>query len=182
MYLLIRKIFKINIMKSNSILIIISFFAFIFCTNTLFGQNDEGIAKSLGLYVFPPDGKDATSQEADEMECFKWAKEQTGVDPLNPPEVQAEQVEAGPDGSAVRGAAGGAAAGAAIGAIAGDAGEGAAIGAVVGGLRGRRASKAKKGQQQQANEQAAAAKEKEMMDNYKKAFTACMEGKGYTVK
>ena len=116
------------------------------------------------------------------MECFKWAKDQSGYDPLNPPDVQANQVETGPDGSAVKGAAKGAAAGAAIGAIAGDTGEGAAIGAVVGGLRGRRASKAQKQQQQQSNNQAAANKEKELLDDYIKAFSVCMEGKGYTVK
>ena len=37
-------------------------------------------------------------------------------------------------------------------------------------------------QQQQQNAQAADAQEKAMMDSFKKAFTACMEGKGYTIK
>ena len=168
-------------MKTNSLIPFFAVLLVFISANTTTAQTTS-ISKSLGLYVFPPDGKDTAAQDADEAACFKWAKEQTGFDPLNPTDVQAAQVETGPDGSAVKGAAGGAAAGAAIGAIAGDAGEGAAIGAVVGGLRGRRASKAQKGQQQQANEQAAAAKEKEMMDNYNKAFSACMEGKGYTVK
>ena len=36
--------------------------------------------------------------------------------------------------------------------------------------------------EQQTNNAAAAAKEEELMNNFKKAFTACMEGKGYTVK
>jgi hypothetical protein len=169
-------------MTTKSIFSILAALAFTFFTNTVFAQNNDGIAKSLGLYVFPPDGKDAEAQEADEMECFKWAKDQSGYDPLNPPDVQANQVETGPDGSAIVGSAKGAAAGAAIGAIAGDAGEGAAIGAVVGGLRGRRASKAQKQQQQQSNNQAAANKEKELLDDYIKAFSVCMEGKGYTVK
>jgi OmpA family protein len=169
-------------MTTKSIFPILAALTFTFFTNTVFAQNNDGIAKGLGLYVFPPDGKDAEAQEADEMDCFKWAKEQTGFDPLNPTQVQAEQVETGPDGSAVKGAAKGAAAGAAIGAIAGDTGEGAAIGAVVGGLRGRRASKGQKQQQQAQANQAADAKEKEFMENYKKAFTACMEAKGYTVK
>ena len=121
-------------------------------------------------------------QDADEMACYRWAKEQSGVDPMNPPEVQAAQVDRSADGSAVVGAAGGAAAGAAIGAIAGDAGQGAAIGAVVGGLRGRRAKVAGDQRQQQANNAAAAAASEELMNNFKKAFAACMEGKGYTVK
>ncbi|MEJ2113654.1 MAG: glycine zipper domain-containing protein [Flavobacteriaceae bacterium] len=150
--------------------------------NNIFSQDNNGIAKSLGLYVFPSNNQNADQQAKDEMDCFTWAKNQTGIDPLNPPKVQAEQVNRGPDGSAIRGAAGGAAAGAAIGAIAGDTGKGAAIGAVVGGLRGNRVSNAQRQNQQAANNQSAAASEKAMMDNYKKAFSACMEGKGYTVK
>ncbi len=142
----------------------------------------EGIAKSLGLYVFPTKDQDKKTQEADELACYNWAKEQTGYDPMNPTKVVAKQADTSLDGSAVRGAAGGAAAGAAIGAIAGDAGEGAAIGAVVGALRGRRARKMGDKMEHQQNTQAAAAMEKEYANNYKKAFSACMEGKGYTVK
>jgi len=145
-------------------------------------QPETSIAKGLGLYIFPTKGQDQKTQDADEMECYKWAIEQTGYDPLNPTQVQAEKVNTAPNGSAVKGAAGGAAAGAAIGAIGGDAGEGAAIGAVVGGLRGRRAKAHNNQQQQQQNNAAADAKEKEMENNYKKAFSACMEGKAYTVK
>lgn len=155
---------------------------FLVSFNSLFAQNNNGIAQSLGLYVFPSNNQNSDQQAKDEMDCFTWAKNQTGVDPLNPPKVQAAKVDKGADGSAIRGAAGGAAAGAAIGAIAGDTGKGAAIGAVVGGLHGKAASNAQKQNQQAANNQAAANSEKAMMDNYKKAFSACMEGKGYTVK
>jgi len=143
---------------------------------------DSGISKSLGLYVFPSNDQDKATQEADEMACFNWAKEQTGYDPINPPEYVPNKVDSSADGSAVRGAARGAAGGAAIGAIAGDAGEGAAIGAVVGGVRGRRAKKASNQQQQQANNNAAVAAGTEAANDYNKAFSACMEGKGYTVK
>jgi len=141
-----------------------------------------GIAKGLELYVFPSEEQNQQTQDADEMACYKWAMEQSGYDPINPPEIQAEQVDRSVDGTAVRGAARGAAAGAAIGAIGGDAGEGAAIGAVVGGLRGRRAKVVGDEMEQQHNTAAAAAKEKELLDGFKKAFSACMEGKGYTVK
>lgn len=140
------------------------------------------IAKGLGLYVFPSNNQDQQTQDADELACYKWAREQTGIDPINPPEVQAEQVDTSPDGSAVVGAARGAAAGAAIGAIAGDAGKGAAIGATAGAMAGRRARKVGDQMEQQQSTEAAAAKEKELMDNFKKAFSACLEGKGYTVK
>ena len=142
----------------------------------------QGIGSSLGLYVFPADNQEAATQEADEMACFKWAKNQTGYDPMNPDVYQGAEVDRSADGSAVGGAAIGAAGGAAIGAIAGDAGKGAAIGAIVGGVRGRRSKVVGDERQQQANNQAADAASKEAANDYNKAFTACMEGKGYTVK
>jgi len=142
----------------------------------------KSIASSLGLYVFPANNQDQATQDTDEAACYKWAMNQTGYDPMNPTKVQAAQVDKSADGTAVVGAAGGAAAGAAIGAIAGDTGEGAAIGAVLGALRGRRAKVSHDQQQQKQNNQAAANQEKAMSDDYKKAFSVCMEGKGYTVK
>lgn len=144
--------------------------------------NAQSIAKGLGMYIFPSNDQDQATQDTDESACYKWAIEQTGYDPLNPPTVVAADVDTSPDGAAVKGAARGAAGGAAIGAISGDAGEGAAIGAVVGGLRGRRAKKSKDAQQQQANNQAATNKSAELEADYKKAFSVCMEGKGYTIK
>ena len=139
-------------------------------------------SKSLGIYVFPAKEQTQATQDTDEATCYKWAVEQSGVDPLNPTKVEAATVDTAPDGSAVRGAARGAAAGVAIGAIAGDAGKGAAIGAVAGGLSGRSAKKAGDAQEQQANNQAAASQQTAMTDSFKKAFTVCLEGKGYTVK
>jgi len=149
--------------------------------NLVHAQSNS-ISQSLGLYVFPANNQSGATQEADEMACFKWAKEQSGYDPMNPTQVTAAEVDTSNDGSAVKGAAVGAAGGAAIGAIAGDAGTGAAIGAVVGGVRGRRAKKHQEQAQQQANEQGAAAYSAELANDYNKAFTVCMEGKGYTVK
>lgn len=143
---------------------------------------DTSISKSLGLYAFPAKNQDAKTQDADETACFKWAKEQTGYDPMNPTKVTAAPVDTAPDGSAVRGAARGAAAGAAIGAIAGDTGEGAAIGAVVGAVGGRRAKKTGDAKQQQQNTQAASQQQTQLLNDYKNAYSACMEGKGYTIK
>lgn len=151
-------------------------------TTHVFAQTAPTISQSLGLYAFPPDGKDAAAQEADEMACFKWAKEQTGYDPMNPTQVQAAQVDKSADGTAVRTAARGAAAGAAIGSISGDMGKGAAYGAVIGGLAGRRAKVAGDQQQQKQANQSAAAAQQGMAADYNKAYTVCMEAKGYTIK
>ncbi len=142
----------------------------------------QNLSKSLGIYVFPQNNQDQATQDADESECYKWAINQTGYDPLNPTVVQAQQVDTSADGSALRGSARGAAGGAAIGAIAGDARKGAAIGATAGVVRGARAKKGGDAQQQQANDQAAAAASADLAADYNKAFSVCMEGKGYSVK
>ena len=139
------------------------------------------ISKGLGLFVFPTNGQSQQQQKTDEFECYKWAMEQTGIDPLNLPKVEVE-LQSGPSGGAVRGAARGAAAGAAIGAITGDAGEGAAVGATVGALRGRRAGKNAQAQQNQQAQANATAAEEETKNTFRKAFSACIKGKGYTVE
>jgi len=169
-------------MSTKSIFQIIAVLFISVYTTNVFAQTSPTIAQSLGLYAFPPQGKDAAAQEADEMACFKWAKEQTGYDPLNPTQVQAAQVDKSADGTAVVGAAKGAAAGAAIGSISGDMGKGAAYGAIIGGISGRRAKKMGDQQQQQQANQAAAAAQQNMAADYNKAFTVCMEAKGYTIK
>jgi outer membrane protein with glycine zipper len=177
-------------MKTKNILHIILFLLLTFSIVKVQAQEEAApttppatsISKGLGLFVFPSNNQTQEQLDADELECYKWAMNQTNYDPLNPTKVVAEAADTSLDGSAVVGSAKGAAAGAAIGAIAGDAGKGAAIGAVAGGLRGRRARKYGDAVEQQQNEQAAAATNQEMADNYNKAFSACLEGKGYTVK
>ena len=108
--------------------------------------------------------------------------DQSGIDPLNLPKTDTVVAQTGRTGGAAKGAAKGAAAGAAVGAIAGDTGEGAAIGAVGGAAKGRRAGKQAQAQQNQKAQTDAANKEKEIMDSFKKGFSACLEGKGYTIK
>jgi hypothetical protein len=140
------------------------------------------ISSSLKLYVFPAKDQSQDKQKTDELDCYKWAMEQSGIDPFNLPKVEAAPAQKGPTGGGVVGAAKGAAAGVAIGAIAGDAGEGAAIGAVAGGLAGRRKGKQAQAQANQQAQADVANKEKAMMDSFIKGFSACLEGKGYTIK
>lgn len=120
------------------------------------------------VFVYPQKGQSQQQQDIDTAECTRWAKQQSGVDPNAP--KQQEQLGSNARGT-VGGAAKGAAVGAAVGAIAGDAGKGAGAGAVVGGVAGRRGSK--------RNKQAAAA---ETTNTYQRAFAACMDGRGYSVK
>lgn len=141
----------------------------------------SGFASGQDLIVFPADGQDAEQQNKDEYECYGWAKNQSGFDPMALPTA----TEAPPQQEAQKGGAGrGAVGGAAIGAIVGDsdsAKKGAAAGALVGGARRNRqrqgeAQKQANWEQEQAQQYAAA------RTNYNRAYGACLEGKGYSVK
>lgn len=143
----------------------------------------------LGLFVYPAKGQAKDVQAKDEQECYAWAQQQTGIDlAKGPPDVEAagkaaaEQAKSATTGAAVGGAARGAAGGAAVGAIAGDAGEGAAIGAVAGAVAGRRAKKRAVAQAEQQGQQQAAAAWNNQVATFKKAVSACLEGKGYAIK
>ena len=128
--------------------------------------------------VFPAKNQSKEQTEKDKYACYQWAKGQTGFDPMKAPE---KAPAAAPKGGAVKGAAKGAAAGAIVGAVAGDAGKGAAIGAAAGGTGGAmKKRKAEKEQQAAAQSQAASADQKR--SEYNRAWGACLEGKGYTVK
>jgi hypothetical protein len=140
------------------------------------------ISKTAGLFVYPAKGQSQAQQKKDEYECYVWAIEQSGIDPLNTPKTQAAPVNTGPDGSAIKGAAKGAAAGAAIGAIAGDAGKGAAIGAAAGGMGGLARGRQGQAQQKQQAQAQATATDAQMKETFQKAFSVCIEGKGYTIK
>jgi hypothetical protein len=122
--------------------------------------------------VYPAKGQSAQQQKKDDGACYSWAKTNTGVDPAAV--AQAAPPPSGPavgGGERVRGAARGAVVGEVAG---GNAREGAAVGAVVGGSRARKNQAA---QQQQSQDQ-----KKQAMDTFYRAYGACMEGKGYTVK
>jgi hypothetical protein len=162
-------------------------------------------AEKVGLYVFPGKNQTHDQQLIDESECYDLAQQQSGVNPEMaapaPPssaEIQAAQAQGASSapqakGGRARGAARGAAGGAMVGAIAGDAGKGAAIGATVGTVHGGR-------QQRKTNaaakEQAASGAGAQVQDQYKqqkagydqqigkfkRAFSACLDSRGYSVK
>ena len=157
-----------------------------------------GQAMGQGLVIYPAKGQSADQQAKDEGECQVWAKQNTGIDPLalasaaSQPAPAAAPTQTAPSGQRVKGAVRGAAGGAAIGAIAGDAGKGAAIGAVggtmVGGARQRQAQRYNANAQQQANAQTQqnaanqSANVKSQLATFNRAYSACLEGRGYTVK
>lgn len=135
-------------------------------------------AMAADVFVYPKQNQSKDQQEQDTFSCYKWAKEQTGFDPTKP---VAQASTPPPQGGAVPGAAKGAAVGAIGGAIGGDAGKGAAIGAGVGAAAG--AHKRRQGErQQEAAQQQAATQHEASVEGYQRAFSVCMDGKGYSVK
>jgi len=121
--------------------------------------------------VYPAKKQTAQQQKQDDGECLAWAKKDTGIDPAAASKPAPQQT--GPavgGGERLKGAAGGAV----IGGIAGDAGAGAAVGTVVGGVKARQNQSAQNQQAQQQQQQA--------LNKYYKAYAACMEGRGYSVK
>jgi hypothetical protein len=145
--------------------------------------------KEIGLLVYPGKGQTPEQQALDEEACTTWAEQQTGlqlnggsVNTDSAAEASREKAAEATTGAAVGGAARGAAGGAVIGAIAGDAGTGAAIGAVAGGVGGRRAKKQAESQAAAQGAQQAHAQNQAMVDQFKKAASVCLEGRGYSVK
>jgi len=130
-------------------------------------------------YVYPAKNQSSQQTEKDKYACYSWAKGKTGFDPMQQP--TASSAPPPQKGGALRGAAGGAAAGAAVGAIAGNAGKGAAIGAASGGIIG--GARRRQSQREQENwAQQESANYQNRRAEYNRAWGACMEGKGYTVK
>lgn len=139
------------------------------------------------LIVFPAQGQTQEQIDKDKYDCYNWSKGQTGFDPMQPQASQAPPTQTqGPTGERIKGAARGAAIGAVVGEIADDdAGKGAAAGAaagtMAGGMKTRQGRRQQVQQQEQASQQQVAA-HSELQNAYNRAFGACMEGKGYTVK
>jgi len=143
-------------------------------------------ALAADLTIYPAKGQSQEQLDRDKYECYSWAKQQTGFDPMAQPTATAPppQQEA-PKGGVGRGGARGAAVGAAVGSFDGEAGEGAkkgaAAGAIVGGIRrGQQNKEQQQKEQQWAQEQSS--QYTQQRNAYNKAQAACLEGKGYSVK
>ena len=138
-----------------------------------------GSANASDFFIYPAEGQDAEQQELDEFQCQRFARERTGFDPMATPRASSPAPQQ--QGGAVGGAARGALLGTAVGALAGDTRRGAAIGAASGGLMGgmRRADSNR--QQQQWAQQEANNLQRQR-NEFNRAFAACLEGRGYTVR
>ena len=131
--------------------------------------------------VFPAGGQSSEQMEQDKFQCYGWAKNESGFDPMvtptattAPPQQQAKK------GGAGRGLLRGAALGGIIDGSDG-AKTGAAAGLLVGGMRSRDQQK-NQAQQQAQWEQEQMAIYNKGRSTYNRAYSACLESKDYTVR
>jgi hypothetical protein len=118
--------------------------------------------------VYPARGQSDAQQQKDAHACYKWASKQSGFDP-----VQAGVVNEPPP-QTHHAVGKGAALGTVGGLLFGAPLAGAAIGAGAGAIH-------KRNRQKQA-ENAQSAQRQAQVDSYERAESACLEGRGYTVK
>jgi len=139
------------------------------------------------VYAYPERGQTADQQSRDRYECSLWAVHQTGFDPSAPdvPAYDRVVVSAPPRGT---GTAIGAIAGAVLGAaLAGDddAGAGAVFGGITGAMIGSASDASREQQNEQMMTQQQRQQEAEMAhkaSQYRRAISACLAGRGYSVK
>ena len=144
------------------------------------------------VFAYATRGQSAETQSRDRFECHEWAVSQAGVDPGASGSTMARSVPTVPAASPAANTAAvvnGAVAGAVIGAVVArprDTGRGAIVGAVVGGLLGEVNHQARVERQQRIGERSAerhASREDEReAGNYRRALSACLEGRGYSVR
>ena len=135
-------------------------------------------AQAQELFIFPNEGQSQDQQDADTFQCQRAATDRTGFDPMATPTATRPPPQQ--QGGVVGGAARGALLGGAIGAVTGDTRRGLRAGAAGGGVLGGM-QRADSNRQQDQWEREQAANYRRQRQNWNRAFSACMESRGYTV-
>jgi hypothetical protein len=140
------------------------------------------------VYFYPSQGQSEEQQDRDRYDCHVWATRQTGFDPtqqIPPREQRAAVVPARAPGETVGTAAVvGAVLGAAI-AGPGNVGKGAVVGAMAGTVAGSAAVAGEQAQADAINEHRQArvgGRYEREAGEYRRAMTACLSGRGYSVR
>ena len=138
------------------------------------------------VFVYPANGQSAEQTDRDRYECHIWAVQQTGVDPSRSDASAYERVVVQPANPPGSGTAVGAIGGAILGAIiAGprNAGAGLVIGGATGAIVGSASDANAQAQAQQTQQQynQSAASGRARADSYRRAISACLQGRGYTI-
>lgn len=143
------------------------------------------------IYFYPNHGQSIKRQDRDRFECYLWAKQQTGFDPSVPHLAPHQRTYIVPQPAPGHDTAAGAFTGAVLGALIGSpgrTGEGAAIGALAGAALGAASDAARQEQAEHIQERYDQQYRKShgaldrQARKYRRAMSACLDGRGYTVR
>lgn len=143
------------------------------------------------VYVYPTSNQTPDRVSRDRYECYLWSVKQSGFDPSQRQLAPHQRVEVVPMPPPGHDTAAGAVTGAVLGAVIANprnAAAGAVGGAIVGGALGAASDASREAQAKQVQDRydrrntAQSAQIEEQASNYRRALTACLEGRGYTVK
>ena len=147
-----------------------------------------GALAAQDVYVYPARNQSDEQMARDKEECHDWAVKQTGVDPEKVATEALNQPSGSQPSSGAGSGLGGAGLGAARGAMSGDAAAGAmrgvAMGRLVHAIRARRQME-EQHQASQQQDQASLQQHQQrqaLLQNYDRAFSACLTGRGYSVQ
>ncbi|WP_455208641.1 hypothetical protein [Kaarinaea lacus] len=143
------------------------------------------------VYFYPTRGQSEVQQDRDRYECYLWAVKQSGFDPGQAQLAPHQRVEVKPVAPPGSDTAAGAVGGAIVGSIIAphhDSGFGLVFGAITGAMLGAASDAARQQEAEQIQQQYDAkeaqryARVEKQARDYQRAMTACLEGRGYTVR
>lgn len=154
-------------------------------------QEAPPAAPVTDVVAYPRQGQSERQLRRDRYECHLWAVRQSGFDPSRERVALAAAPRVLPDPPSGHDTAAGAIGGAAVGAVVshpGHTAEGAAVGAVVGAVAGAASDASREARAQRIEdvyaERAARRNQAgwQRADGYRRAISACLAGRGYTVR
>ncbi|MBI3561189.1 MAG: glycine zipper 2TM domain-containing protein [Gammaproteobacteria bacterium] len=146
---------------------------------------------STQIYFYPTHGQTKPQQDRDRYECYLWATKQSGFNPSQAGLAPHQRIEVKPVSPPGTDTAAGAIGGAVVGSLLSsphDNGQGMVFGAITGGLLGAASDAARQQQTEQlqqhfdANDAQQYARLEQQARAYRRAMSACLEGRGYSVQ
>jgi len=138
------------------------------------------------VYFYPTQGQSQDRQSRDRYECHLWAVKQSNFDP-SLPQYASRHVEYVPRPAPGQDTVAGAVTGAVVGAVVahrGHEGAGAVVGAVAGGIIGAASDSSRQAEADRTQDRYdhRDARLDRQAGDYRRAMTACLQGRGYSVQ
>lgn len=178
-----------------AVLVLFSSIYLLACAPRTYTVQKQGVSNpprpTTVVYFYPARGQSEAQQDRDRYECYLWAVKQTGFDPGQAQLAPHQRVEVKPAAPPGADTAAGAVSGAIIGSMMAprhDRGFGLVFGAITGAMLGAASDAERQREAAQIERQYNAvdaknyARQERQARDYRRAMTACLEGRGYTVR